>query len=37
MSPFDRRIVHEFLSDATDLKTESSGEGKDRRSYKIYR
>lgn len=31
MSPFDRRIVHEFLSDATDLKTESSGEGKDRR------
>lgn len=31
MSSFDRRIVHEFLSDATDLKTESQGEGLSRR------
>ena len=31
MSSFDRRIVHEFLSDATDLKTESQGEGYSRR------
>lgn len=31
MSSFDRRIVHEFLSEATDLKTESVGMGRDRR------
>ena len=31
MSAFERRIVHEFLSDATDLKTESMGIGRDRR------
>lgn len=31
MPAFDRRIVHEFLSDATDLKTESQGEGLSRR------
>ena len=31
MSAFERRIVHEFLSDATDLKTESTGEGLSRR------
>jgi len=31
MSAFERRIVHEFLSDATDLKTESMGEGSARR------
>jgi len=31
MSSFDRRIVHEFLSDATDLKTESEGAGPTRR------
>jgi spoIIIJ-associated protein len=31
MSAFERRIVHEFLSDATDLKTESMGEGQARR------
>ena len=31
MSAFERRIVHEFLSNATDLKTESSGMGRDRR------
>lgn len=31
MPAFDRRIVHEFLSDATDLKTESQGEGHSRR------
>lgn len=31
MSAFERRIVHEFLSDATDLKTESMGLGRDRR------
>lgn len=31
MSAFERRIVHEFLSDASDLKTESMGEGCDRR------
>jgi len=31
MPAFERRIVHEFLSDATDLKTESQGEGFSRR------
>lgn len=31
MSAFERRIVHEFLSDATDLKTESIGTGYARR------
>lgn len=31
MSAFERRIVHEFLSDATDLKTESEGIGHSRR------
>jgi spoIIIJ-associated protein len=31
MSAFERRIVHEFLSDATDLKTESVGMGPGRR------
>ncbi|MGH7249994.1 MAG: R3H domain-containing nucleic acid-binding protein, partial [Minisyncoccia bacterium] len=31
MSAFERRVVHEFLSDATDLKTESVGIGRDRR------
>jgi len=31
MSSFERRIVHEFLSDATDLKTESVGFGPNRR------
>lgn len=31
MSAFDRRIVHEFLSDASDLKTESMGFGPTRR------
>ena len=31
MSPFERRIIHEFLSNATDLKTESTGEGMKRR------
>ena len=31
MSSFERRIVHEFLSDATDLKTESVGVGSGRR------
>lgn len=31
MSAFERRIVHEFLADATDLKTESTGEGLTRR------
>jgi spoIIIJ-associated protein len=31
MSAFERRIVHEFLSEATDLKTESMGMGRDRR------
>ena len=31
MSAFERRIVHEFLSDATDLKTESQGVGPTRR------
>ena len=31
MSAFDRRIVHEFLSDAIDLKTESAGDGMNRR------
>jgi spoIIIJ-associated protein len=31
MSAFERRIVHEFLAEATDLKTESTGEGMARR------
>jgi spoIIIJ-associated protein len=31
MSAFDRRIVHEFLSEETDLKTESVGFGPSRR------
>lgn len=31
MSPFERRVIHEFLSNATDLKTESMGEGASRR------
>lgn len=31
MSAFERRIAHEFLSDATDLKTESEGVGSNRR------
>jgi spoIIIJ-associated protein len=31
MSAFERRIIHEFLSEATDLKTESIGTGSSRR------
>ena len=31
MSSYERRIVHDFLKDASDLKTESTGEGKSRR------
>ena len=31
MSAFERRIVHEFLALAADLKTESQGVGRDRR------
>ncbi len=31
MPAFERRIVHEFLSDAEDLKTESEGVGSSRR------
>ncbi|MEK7539161.1 MAG: R3H domain-containing nucleic acid-binding protein [Patescibacteria group bacterium] len=31
MSAFERRVVHEFLSQATDLKTESTGFGSSRR------
>jgi spoIIIJ-associated protein len=31
MPAFERRIIHEFLQDATDLKTESMGEGSARR------
>jgi len=31
MPAFERRIVHEFLSEAPDLKTESTGEGPSRR------
>ena len=31
MSAFERRIVHEFLAEATDLKTESAGLGPARR------
>jgi spoIIIJ-associated protein len=30
MSPYDRRIVHEHLGTATDIKTESEGVGRDR-------
>ena len=31
MSPFERRIVHEFIGNMPDLKTESTGEGPKRR------
>ena len=31
MSAFERRIIHEFLSEANDLKTESIGTGRARR------
>ena len=31
MPAYERRIVHEFLSNATDLKTESEGYGRSRR------
>lgn len=31
MSAFERRIVHEFLAESSDLKTESVGLGRDRR------
>lgn len=31
MTAFERRIVHEFLADAQDLKTESVGAGRSRR------
>lgn len=31
MSAFERRVVHEFLSNAADLKTESTGMGPSRR------
>ena len=31
MSAFERRVVHEFLSDSTDLQTESVGFGSSRR------
>lgn len=31
MSSFERRIVHEFLADSSDLKTESEGVGPSRR------
>ncbi|MES2023458.1 MAG: R3H domain-containing nucleic acid-binding protein [Patescibacteria group bacterium] len=31
MSAFDRRVVHEFLANETDLKTESMGDGPSRR------
>jgi len=31
MSAFERRIVHEFLAESSDLKTESMGLGRDRR------
>jgi len=31
MSAFERRIIHEFLAESNDLKTESVGIGRDRR------
>lgn len=31
MNAFERRLIHEFLAEATDLKTESTGEGLSRR------
>ena len=31
LSSFERRIIHEFLSESSDLKTESVGIGRDRR------
>lgn len=31
MPAFERRVIHEFLADAVDLKTESEGEGAKRR------
>ncbi len=30
MPPFERRVIHEFLASALDLKTESAGEGRNR-------
>ena len=30
MAPYERRIVHEFLSEMSDITTESKGEGKNR-------
>ncbi len=31
MSAYERRIIHEFLGNTKDIKTESTGEGRDRR------
>ena len=31
MSSFERRVIHEFLADATDLETQSTGDGRTRR------
>lgn len=31
MSSYERMIIHSFLQDVSDIKTESKGEGKDRR------
>lgn len=31
MSAYDRRVVHEYLADKSDIRTESSGEGHSRR------
>lgn len=31
MPAFERRVIHEYLSNAKDVKTESTGDGRDRR------
>ncbi len=36
MPAFERRIMHMFLEDAKDIKTESKGEGKDRKVVIMY-
>lgn len=36
MSSYDRRIIHEYLADKPDIKTESVGEGRERRVVVCY-
>lgn len=37
MNPFERHLVHEFIQEQSDLQTESTGFGKDRRVVIIYK